>query len=149
MRRVMDIPEGEAVVYVDLHDALTTLAAHGKHIPEGFDEDLLLTIDREAAKRMTALVAPQAHMEVGCPSQLLHLALCVGNLHSDLACANVTAGCPGLPWLLLVVTCGGAALFQWPPDMHSLSALTSTALRWPRQAVLPRADAGQSDSAYC
>ena len=67
MRKVMDIPEGEPVVYVDLHDALTTLAAHGKHIPEGFDEDLLLTINQEAAKRMTALVAPQAHIEVGCP----------------------------------------------------------------------------------
>lgn len=63
VRKVMDIPEGEPVVYVDLHDALTTLAAHGKHIPEGFDEDLLLTIDQEAAKRMTALVAPQAHIE--------------------------------------------------------------------------------------
>ena len=68
VRKVMDTPEGEAVVYVDLHDALTTLAAHGKHIPEGFDENLLLTIDREAAKRMTALVAPQAHIEVGCPA---------------------------------------------------------------------------------
>ncbi len=75
MRKVMDIPEGEPVVYVDLHDALTTLAAHGKHIPEGFDKDLLLTIDQEAAKRMTALVAPQAHIEVGCPTSCYCLLL--------------------------------------------------------------------------
>ena len=120
VRKVMDIPEEESVVYVDLHDALTTLAAHGKHIPEDFDKDLLLTINQEAAKRMTALVAPQAHIEVCCPdpeefSACTLYAVFALTWHVQMIW-QIALRC----WQLIEVDFGEGPLIQGLPGMHGL-----------------------------
>ena len=48
----------DRIAFLDLHDAMTVIKSHGKRLPEGMTEDLLTEINKEASKRMLALVAP-------------------------------------------------------------------------------------------
>ncbi|KAK9829707.1 hypothetical protein WJX72_007452 [[Myrmecia] bisecta] len=58
VRQAMSIPADAPVRFTDLHDAMTTLAFHGKPLPKGMTPDLLAATEAEATKRMAALVAP-------------------------------------------------------------------------------------------
>ena len=48
----------DRIAFLDLHDAMTVIKSHGKQLPDGMTEDLLMEVNKEAAKRMIALVAP-------------------------------------------------------------------------------------------
>ena len=52
-------------------------------------------------------------------------------------------------WLLAEVNLGQGTLFQWLPDMHMVTTLTSTAMRWRCQALLPNAGADYLRPASC
>ncbi|CAL8468369.1 g7909 [Coccomyxa elongata] len=65
VQSAMGLPEDHRVHFTDLHDALTSMRFHGKPLPQGMSEDLLLAINHEATRRMTSLVAPQASEQHG------------------------------------------------------------------------------------
>ena len=61
------------MAFLDLHDAMTVIKSHDKPLPKGMTEDLLLEINKEAAKRMFALVAPG--VELSHREELLRLSM--------------------------------------------------------------------------
>ena len=63
----------DRVAFLDLHDAMTVIKTHGKTLPDGMTEDLLLAINKEASKRMLALVAPG--VELSHREELLKLSM--------------------------------------------------------------------------
>lgn len=59
VRAAMNLPNDHNVAFVELLDALTSLLAHGKAIPEGLTPELLRAIEVEAVSRTAYSVAPQ------------------------------------------------------------------------------------------
>ena len=41
---------------------MPVIQSHGKPLPKGMTQEMLAGINKEATKRMTAIVAPQAHL---------------------------------------------------------------------------------------
>eukprot|EP00884_Botryococcus_braunii_P023598 jgi/Botrbrau1/9922/Bobra.0012s0021.1 len=58
LRSVLGLEDDHRLAFVDLFDALTCLAAHGKPLPAGVTPDLMAEVNREATRRMASLVAP-------------------------------------------------------------------------------------------
>ena len=50
---------------MEVHDAMTSLAFHGKTMPEGMTPQILAGVNKEATRRMGALVAPHVKGEHG------------------------------------------------------------------------------------
>ena len=63
----------DRIAFLDLHDAMTVIKSHGKTLPDGMTEDLLMEINKEASKRMLALVAPG--VELSHREELLKLSM--------------------------------------------------------------------------
>lgn len=73
IKQVLGDDSDEAVAFLDLHDAMTVIKSHGKPLPKGMTDELLLEINKEAAKRMLALVAPG--VELSHREELLKLSM--------------------------------------------------------------------------
>ena len=63
----------DSIAFLDLHDAMTVIKSHGKALPEGMTEELLMDINTEASRRMFAIVAPG--IEHGHREELLKLSM--------------------------------------------------------------------------
>jgi hypothetical protein len=65
VRGALGLPPTEVVHFLDLHDAVTTMRAHGKPIPEGLqDYELLRAVEFQATKHFLSFVAPSAEPDV-------------------------------------------------------------------------------------
>ncbi len=73
MKDVLGDKSDDSIAFLDLHDAMTVIKSHNKKLPEGMTEDLLMDINREASKRMIALVAPG--VELSHREELLKLSM--------------------------------------------------------------------------
>jgi hypothetical protein len=62
IRQVLGLQPDDRIAFADLHDAMTVIQSHDKSLPEGMTQEMLAGINKEATKRMTAIVAPQAHL---------------------------------------------------------------------------------------
>ena len=58
LKDILGDSSDDPIAFLDLHDAMTVIKSHGKTLPEGMTEDLLMEVNNEASKRMIALVAP-------------------------------------------------------------------------------------------
>ena len=73
MKDVLGDKSDDSIAFLDLHDAMTVIKSHNKQLPEGMTEDLLMDINKEASKRMIALVAPG--VELSHREELLKLSM--------------------------------------------------------------------------
>ena len=73
IKSVLGDNSDDRIAFLDLHDAMTVIKSHGKTLPDGMTDDLLMEIDKEASKRMIALVAPG--VELGHREELLKLSM--------------------------------------------------------------------------
>ncbi|DBA85742.1 hypothetical protein WJX77_001343 [Trebouxia sp. C0004] len=73
VKDVLGDKSDDSIAFLDLHDAMTVIKSHNKKLPEGMTEDLLMDINREASKRMIALVAPG--IELSHREELLKLSM--------------------------------------------------------------------------
>ncbi len=73
VKDVLGDTSDDSIAFLDLHDAMTVIKSHNKQVPEGMTEDLLMDINKEASKRMIALVAPG--VELSHREELLKLSM--------------------------------------------------------------------------
>ncbi|DBB06874.1 TPA: hypothetical protein ACH3X3_009533 [Trebouxia sp. C0006] len=73
VKDVLGDKSDDSIAFLDLHDAMTVIKSHNKQLPEGMTEDLLMDINKEASKRMFALVAPG--VELSHREELLKLSM--------------------------------------------------------------------------
>jgi len=81
LRRVIHVCLMQSRYAMLVQDALTTLRFHGKPLPGRFDDALLDGIEREAARRMLAMIAP-ADGDAGEKAGMLRLG--VGRLAGEI-----------------------------------------------------------------
>lgn len=73
LKGILGDSSDDPIAFLDLHDAMTVIKSHGKPLPEGMTEDLLMEVNKEASKRMIALVAPG--VELSHREELLKLSM--------------------------------------------------------------------------
>ncbi|EIE19511.1 hypothetical protein COCSUDRAFT_83562 [Coccomyxa subellipsoidea C-169] len=143
VQSALRLPGDHRVHFTDLHDAMTSMRFHGKPLPqditgysqtcppdsllgpsswdEGMSEELLMEVNREATRRMTALVAPQASEQHG-PDMLR---LSMGPLFEQIvgrmaAAADGADACPLFMYsghdttIMPILATLGVQLSDWP-----------------------------------
>ncbi|KAK9915420.1 hypothetical protein WJX75_008934 [Coccomyxa subellipsoidea] len=121
VQSALGLPGNHRVHFTDLHDAMTSMRFHGKALPPGMSEELLLAVNREATRRMTALVAPQASEQHG--PEMLRLSM--GNLFEQIvgrmaAAAGGADPCPLFMYsghdttIMPILATLGVQLKDWP-----------------------------------
>ena len=73
LKGILGDKSDDPIAFLDLHDAMTVIKSHGKTLPKGMTEDLLMEVNKEASKRMIALVAPG--VELSHKEELLKLSM--------------------------------------------------------------------------